>query len=281
MLAKEAIFHKYEACGNDYLVIPGDQNWFKPEPELIKKMCSTEIGVGSDGVLWGGNLESGNYSLRIFNPDGGEAEKSGNGLRIFARYLLDTGSWTGEERKVHTIGGECLIKKESDGRISVNMGGASFEPEDIPLNDNEPWIQKELRINQEVFSVTCLSVGNPHCVIQFDELPSDLRVREIGPMIENYPSFPNRINVQFVQVVDRSNVQMKIWERGAGLTKSSGSSSSAACYALNSLDLVDSNIEVKMEGGVLEIKIKEGEIWLKGPVNHIFTGTLSQDFLLH
>ncbi len=281
MLAKEAIFHKYEACGNDYLVIPAKQTWFDATPDLIKKICSEQRGVGSDGILLHQEDGSDDPGVRVFNPDGGEAERSGNGVRIFARYLLDHGLWDGQEALVKTQGGDCLIRDEKDGSLSVKMGKASFEPSDIPLNDLEPWVQKSFEVNGETFSAICLSVGNPHCVLHLDQLPSDEFVKKHGPVIENYPSFPNRINVQFARVVDRKNIEMKIWERGAGLTLSSGSSSSAAAFAFYSLDLVDQEVNVNMEGGSIKISILEDEIWLRGPVNHIFTGTLSSEFLLH
>lgn len=282
MVAKEAIFHKYEACGNDYLVVPFQSEWFSSDSGFIQKICSTQYGVGSDGVLLdGGPGKRLDRILRIFNPDGSEAEKSGNGIRIFGRYLKDIRFWKEADIGLETRGGDVRLFQEEDQDIKVNMGAASFDPSDIPLNDVSPWFEKELRLDDRKFEVTCLSLGNPHCVIRFENLPSDQEVRSIGPMIENYPLFSNRINVQFVRVLDNQNIEMKIWERGAGFTESSGSSSCAAVAALSKLELVDRKCQVQMPGGVLSVEVGNEGIWLKGPVKKIFTGTLSPEFLLY
>ncbi len=278
MGTKEAIFHKYQACGNDYLVIPSGSDWFKPEKKAIEIICSREFGAGSDGILLQTEASEG-LDLRIFNPDGSEAEKSGNGLRIFSSYLFDSGLWDGSVKNLKTMGGEVEISRPSPGQISVNMGSASFEPEDIPLNDNSPWIEKEVQVGGRDLKLTCLSVGNPHCVILFDELPNEMEIAQLGPQIEYYPLFSKRINVQFVKINSSEQVEIRIWERGAGHTLSSGSSSCAVVYALNYLGKVNENCEVKMKGGELQISIKKGQIFMSGPVQKSYSGVFSEDFL--
>jgi diaminopimelate epimerase len=279
MRTKKAIFHKYEACGNDYLIIPGEEDWFKPDSDLIKRICSTQYGVGSDGLLVVNSSKDHANELRIFNPDGSEAEKSGNGLRIYARYLSDFENWNGEPKKVNTLGGEVELKEIGGKNFSVNMGKASLNPEDIPLNDISPWVDKELKINEQSFKVTCVSLGNPHCVIEYNDLPSDQEIKTIGPMIENYPLFSRRINVQFAKILSGTEVEVKIWERGAGLTESSGSSSCAVVFVLNYLGKLDKTVQVIMKGGTLEVDLSDDGIWQTGPVNKIFSGELSEEFL--
>jgi diaminopimelate epimerase len=221
------------------------------------------------------------YRLRIFNPDGSEAEKSGNGLRIFARYLWDQNLAGSGDFSVETKGGvvRCRIDRASD-RIEIDMGQIGFRSGSIPVTgpDREV-INEKIVIGQCEFTFCAATLGNPHCVILLPETGESL-AREYGPQIERHAYFPKRTNVQFVQVVDRRNIQLHIWERGAGYTLASGSSACAASAVAHRLGLCDAQVNARMPGGVLEIDIGEDyRIRLAGPVVKICEGIICAEIL--
>jgi diaminopimelate epimerase len=262
---------KSHGLGNDYLVMVYDHLPVPLNEERIRLICHRNFGVGSDGILLLVPSETADFGLRIFNPDGSEAEKSGNGVRIFGKFLFDHG-YTREERfSVQTLGGLVhLTLKIADGRVNLltaNMGRAAFDDFD------------EIAVDGQTLRVSSLSVGNPHCVIVVPDVDA-IDLPTIGPRIEHHPAFPNRTNVQFVQVLSRHRVKIIIWERGAGVTLASGSSSSAVGAATHRLGLTDQKITVQSEGGELGIEIDQGgEIWLTGPVEEVCSGDLSEDLL--
>lgn len=276
---------KYHALGNDYIVmdpakITSPCNLTQKNIELI---CHRNFGFGSDGILYGPFQKNGQLELRlqIFNPDGSEAEKSGNGIRIFSRYLLDAGYVTADKPfTLKTLGGDVRVEFMKDGLIKVDMGKAIFESSKIPVGGTSREVVKEkLNVNGKDYFITCVSVGNPHCVIHLDSISEKL-AREIGPSIENNPLFPNRINMQLVKILDRKNIQIEIWERGAGYTLASGSSSCAASLASYKLGLVDSDLTVHMPGGKISISItSDGHVHMTGPVTKVADGVLDSQFL--
>lgn len=274
-------FFKYHALGNDYLVIDSNRDPWIPSVESIQLICHRHYGIGSDGILYGPELASdGSFGLRIFNPDGSEAEKSGNGIRIFARYLVESGYAKSRSFIIATPGGRVQVESLSDRAdlFQVDMGTVSFRSERIPVR-GEPRevIDEPITVAGRTFRMTCLSIGNPHCVIPLAELSPELAL-EIGPVIENLPLFPNRINLQLLQVLDRNRIRIEIWERGAGYTLASGSSSCAAASAAFRLGLVDSPITVQMPGGNLAIEISpDGRVLMTGPVSAVAAGEFAAD----
>jgi diaminopimelate epimerase len=273
-------FFKYHALGNDYIVInPADI-----EGELsalkVRLICHRNYGIGSDGILLGPLEADGvNFSLRIFNPDGSEAEKSGNGLRIFSRYLWDQGMIQDKPFTVLTAGGAVEAKVYQGGRlVSVEMGQVSFDSTKIPVRGEPREVLNEtLIVHGKPLRFCGATIGNPHCVIMRDHV-SEEETRKLGPSIETDPLFPNRTNVQFMKVLDRGNIQIEIWERGAGYTLASGSSSSAAAAVARRLDLCDGAITVHMPGGKLDIKVSdEFSVLMTGPVTRVCEGKLSQE----
>jgi len=275
-------FKKYHGLGNDYLVIDPNVNDIALEPETVRLICDRHFGVGADGILYG-PIQSGNdFNIRIFNPDGSEAEKSGNGLRIFAKYLFENGYVEKNNFSIATLGGivDVQIKDVTANLIKINMGTISFLSTEIPVKGKErEVVNEELEINGMKYKVTCLSIGNPHCVIPIQDI-SEQKARELGPLVENNDLFPNRINMQLLKVVDRANIEIRIWERGAGYTLASGSSSCAAAGAAYKLGMVDDIINVKMPGGTLLIEISpDMHIHLTGPVEGIFEGCFHKDFI--
>ena len=271
-------FHKYHALGNDYLVLdPADYPGLSaPSPESVRRICHRHLGVGSDGILWGPvPSPRANFGLRIFNPDGSEAGKSGNGLRIFSRYLFDQGKVGRASFTIETPGGVVESQVRDDGLITVAMGCVSFSSERIPVaGPAREVINEPLRALDREFTVCAATIGNPHCVVPLPEISADL-ARRYGPAIETHPSFPERTNVQFLRVLDRANLQIEIWERGAGYTLASGSSSSASAAVAHRLGLVDRAVTVHMPGGRIGIEIGDGfAIRMTGPVTRVVDGTL-------
>jgi diaminopimelate epimerase len=275
-------FKKYHGLGNDYLVIDPNVRDFPLTRENIRLICDRNFGVGSDGILYGPKLEGDMPSLRIFNPDGSEAEKSGNGLRIFSKYLWEKQYVRSKSFKIKTLGGivDVQVKDDAAGLIRINMGKVTFISNEIPVAGQPREVVNEpLDINGVKHKVTCLSIGNPHCVIPMPEV-SEATARALGPHVENHKMFPNRINMQIVRVIDRANIDIRIWERGAGYTLASGSSSCAAAAASHRLGLVDNDVTVHMPGGTLHIEIAgDGRIHMTGPVEGTFEGSFHNDLL--
>ncbi|MHC4757803.1 MAG: diaminopimelate epimerase [Planctomycetota bacterium] len=273
-------FIKYHGLGNDYLVIDPKVCDIELTPEVIRMICDRHFGVGSDGILYGPLKDSSSLKVRIFNPDGSEAEKSGNGLRIFAKYLVEQGYTKESKFSVETLGG--LVKVEvmnpSASLIKINMGKITFISDEIPVKGKKrEVINEELQIGNEKYKVTCLSIGNPHCVIPMEEISQD-KAKALGPLVENHEMFPNRINMQLLKVIDRNNIEIQIWERGAGYTLASGSSSCAAAAAAYKLGFVDEEVNVKMPGGQLLININKNiEIEMTGPVQKVFEGSFLKE----
>lgn len=265
-------FVRSHGLGNDYLVMDAAALDFTLTPRRIATICHRNTGVGSDGILLRVPAvgKGADFALRIFNPDGSEAEKSGNGLRIFAKFLYDHGYTKKTEFTIHTAGGIVstrLIKKGPRvAAVRVDMGRAVIDRQ-----------LTRLEIDGQTLTVTSLSVGNPHCITIVDDL-SKVNLSRSGPLIENHPAFPNRTNVQFAQVLDRANVRALIWERGAGHTLASGSSSCAVAAACYDKRLVDGQVTVHMEGGDLTIEL-DGDlnIVMTGPVEEVCTGKISKD----
>jgi diaminopimelate epimerase len=273
-------FYKYHALGNDYVVLNPQDQRLALTPDQIRTICHRHYGIGSDGILLG-PLPSTKapFLLRIFNPDGSEAEKSGNGIRIFCRYLWDRKLVDRQPFRVETKGGlvQCLVLDDGK-RVQVEMGRVSFWSKDIPVaGEPREVLDEPITIGKKTFHFSGATIGNPHCVISVQD-PSPELAKKYGPHLEVHPLFPNRTNVQFLKVMDRNNIKIEIWERGAGYTLASGSSSSAAAAVARKLGLCDSQITVHMQGGEISILIDEGfGIVMVGPVARIAEGQLADE----
>ncbi|MBI4013539.1 MAG: diaminopimelate epimerase [Candidatus Rokubacteria bacterium] len=277
-------FTKGHGLGNDYLVMAEAEVDFPLAPAAIRWICHRNWGVGSDGILLRTGSTVAHVGLRIFNPDGSEAEKSGNGLRIFAKYLWERGGLRKSPMRIETKGGVveavCHLRGDSVAEVTVEMGRATFRAPEIPMHgpDREV-VGVPLQVGERAFQVTCVSVGNPHCVVFTDRL-DEAEVRAWGPRIETHPSFPNRTNVQFARVLARDRVEIRIWERGAGYTLASGSSSCAVAAAAVRNGLADGRLTLLMPGGELQIEVRpDYSIRLRGPVAEVCVGELAPDLL--
>lgn len=271
---------KYHALGNDYIVLRPETFGAELSPDRVRMICHRNYGVGSDGILYG-PLESEvcDFGLRIFNPDGSEAEKSGNGLRIFARSLFDVGLVDEQPFSVETPGGIVSCTVEKGGSIvTVQMGEVRFDSQRIPVAGPPREVLNEvICIGGKTFTFCAATVGNPHCVVLSDA-PTPSEARHYGPLIEHDPRFPNRTNVQFMKVMNRGNIQIEIWERGAGYTLASGSSSTAAAAVARKLGLCEPDITVHMPGGEIRIQFKDGFFaTMTGPVTKVCEGIMMQE----
>jgi diaminopimelate epimerase len=274
-------FIKYQALGNDYLVIPPEQSGLAAlDAAQITAICDRHFGIGADGILWGPlPTTSGRWRLRIFNPDGSEAEKSGNGVRIFCRYLWDQGLVQAAPFVVQTPGGLVGATVTNGGRsVVLQMGTVSFWSDQIPVTGPRREVLKEtLRADDREFTFCAATVGNPHCVLPLASVDA-ATARRYGPHIERHPIFPSRTNVQFLQVLDRTNIRLEIWERGAGYTLASGTSASAAAGVARRLDLIDAQVQVHMPGGALAVQLDDQlQVQIAGPVTRVATGDLDPE----
>jgi diaminopimelate epimerase len=287
MLSKNQ-FIRSHGLGNDYLVMSPSKLSFELTPLNIVRLCDRNIGVGSDGILALAKSKTSLAKLRIFNPDGSEAEKSGNGLRIFCKFLYEHGYTKKTSFKIETAGGvvkaRLHLAKGKAAVITVGMGKASFDAKVIPVIglDGEA-VEKPLALekNGKELKVTCVSVGNPHCVVFYDDLLlAEAEILKFGPLLERHPRFPNRINVQFAKVENEREVSIRIWERGAGYTLASGSSSCAVAAACVRTGRTGRDLTIHMPGGDLSLKVgKDFDLTMKGPVEEICSGTVSGELL--
>jgi len=276
-------FSKYHALGNDYIVVNPENIQRKLTPPLIRKLCHRHYGIGSDGLLMG-PLESSecHFGLRLFNPDGSEFEKSGNGLHIFARYLWDRGLVEDKPVSILTLGGKVIAQVQPGGsNVILDLGQISFHSHRIPVSGPPREVIKEkMEIQGRTFRFCAATIGNPHCVLIQDEISAEETLKW-GPLIEKEERFPHRTNVQFVQILDRNRIRIEIWERSAGYTLASGTSSSAAAATAYRLGLCDSLIKVEMPGGRIEVTIaKDWTVTIKGDVQKICEGDVAERDLI-
>ncbi len=273
-------YTKYHAIGNDYIVINPAELHDDLSADIIRLICHRNYGVGSDGILLGPlESDSCDFGLKIFNPDGSEAEKSGNGLRIFARSLWDQRLVGNRRFSVETAGGAVSCEVSPDGKsVTVQMSEVSFDSKKIPVvGEPREVLNEEIEIDGQILRFCAATIGNPHCVVLSDN-PTPGEARRFGPLLEVEPRFPNRTNVQFMKVVDRNNIQIEIWERGAGYTLASGSSSTAAAAVAHKLGLCDANITVHMPGGDIHVQFSNGFFaTMTGPVTKICDGTMADE----
>jgi len=284
-IMEKNFFIKSHGLGNEYIVLDSDNISFDLDINGVKRLCNINFGLGTDGVLLKVESEKADVGLIIYNPDGSEAEKSGNGLRIFCKFIYDYGFISKQEFTVETKGGivKAFIKEVINSKakvISVDMGEAIFKSDLIPTNfDSDEVLDKIICVNNKDYTVSCVSVGNPHCIILKDALDIE-EIKTYGPFIENHPMFPNRINTQFAKVINRNLVEILIWERGVGFTLASGSSSSAVACILKKKELIDNHVTIQMIGGKLDIEISDNwKIRMTGEVRQICEGFLDSELI--
>jgi diaminopimelate epimerase len=278
-------FVKMHGLGNEYIVLDSSNIDFKLTREAIRRICNIHFGIGSDGIVLKVPSVKADFGFRVYNPDGSEAEKSGNGLRILCKYLHDYGHAKSRHFSVETLTDIVYadiveVEKRKALVIRVDMGKPVFSSRSIPVDSEKPeFIAQRIKAGDREFEVSCVSVGNPHCVVIKQDLDEE-EIRKYGPLLENHPLFPNRINVQFAKVLSDNDARILIWERGAGYTLASGSSSCAVSCVLVKRGLVKGDLNVHMQGGTLRIQIdNEWNIRMTGEVREIAKGIMGNELL--
>ncbi|MGB9915683.1 MAG: diaminopimelate epimerase [Candidatus Bathyarchaeales archaeon] len=275
-------FWKMHGLGNDYIVIDNRDRKISSEKAaaLAKALCERRFSVGADGLLLVCASEVADARMRIFNADGSEAEMCGNGIRCFAKYCYENGIARKTELTVETLAGikRTWLTVENDlvTSVTVDMGKPVLERSRIPMLGQGICINEDLQINGGTYKVTCLSVGNPHCVIFVDNVDA-FPVQQIGPKIENHHVFPQRTNVEFAQVLSTSEVKVRVWERGCGETFACGTGACATVVAGNLLKKLGSKVQVHLLGGDLEVEYNGAQLFLRGPAEKVFEGTLFKE----
>jgi diaminopimelate epimerase len=271
-------FWKMHGLGNDYIVIDNRNEKIADveTAELAQKLCKRRFSVGADGLLLVSNSSMADVKMRIFNADGSEAEMCGNGIRCFAKYCYENNIAKKNELTVETLAGIkrtwLTVEDNTVASVMVDMGVPTLERSRIPMLGEGTCINEDLQVNAEKYKVTCLSMGNPHCVIFVDAL-DDFPVAHVGSKIENHSFFPERINVEFVQVLNKNEVKLRVWERGVGETLACGTGACAAVAAGNLLKKISNKVRVHLVGGDLEVEHAE-RIFLSGPAEKVFEGKL-------
>lgn len=275
-------FEKYHSLGNDYLVYDCVRQDVPLNARAIRLICDRNYGLGSDGILVGPMDWKGRIGFMTFNPDGSAAKRSGNGICIFAKYLRDSGYIQKKKFFLHTESGdvEVLFLNEEGSRMKITMGKLSFDCKDVgAVGLGEEAVNIPLLIGGNEYSITCASIGNPHCIIPLDEISKE-RVCEIGKYLEYVNCFPDGINTVLVKILNRNHVRMEVYERGAGYTLSAGTSSCAAVGALFRLGLLDNQTYVHAPGG--EVYVSVDEDWtahVTGRACHIGKMRLADEFI--
>lgn len=272
---------RYHGLGNDYLVYDPNNNELKLNKENAAMLCNRNMGLGSDGILEGPFIGENHMSLRIWNPDGSIAEKSGNGVRIFAKYLKDAGYVQKKSYKLVTDGGlvEITYLNEDGSRLRVSMGKLSFWSDEVPVTgERREVINEDMVFGRTLYPVTCVSIGNPHCVIPMREISKPL-VCKIGGYSEVARYFPERINTEIMKVTDQNHIEIETFERGAGYTMATGTGACAAAGVAYKLGLTGNKVIVNMPGGELMVEIDENwNVYMTGEVFYVAKIKLSNEF---
>ncbi len=271
-------FTKMHGAGNDYVYV----NCFEEQlpdgiPALARAMSDRHTGIGGDGLILICPSEQADAQMRMFNADGSESEMCGNGIRCVAKYVYDHGIARKEELKIETGAGVLTLQVHVENGLAtgvrVNMGEPILDGPEIPTTlEGTPPLKAPLEVGGQTLEVTCVSMGNPHCITFVDEVNDDW-VHGIGPQIEVHPAFPNRINAEFIQIVSRSEMIMRVWERGSGETQACGTGACAAAVAAVLNDLTDRTVLCHLPGGDLTLEWAEsGEVDMTGPAAEVFRG---------
>jgi len=269
-------FWKMHGLGNDYIVIDNRHGEIKEEviPGLARKLCRRRFSVGSDGILLVYDSNVADVRMRMFNPDGSEAEMCGNGIRCFIKFCYENAIVSKLDPVVETLAGlKRVWLTVKDGKVvsvKVDMGKPEFDRRKIPMVGEGTFINQNLKVDGNQYNATVLSVGNPHCVIFVDNV-DEFPVEDIGPKIENNALFPNRVNVEFVEVPSRRELRVRVWERGAGETLACGTGACASVVAAKTLNKIDGLATVHLLGGDLEIEYRD-RIFMTGPAEKVFEG---------
>ena len=273
-------FTKMQGCGNDYVYVNGFENKIDNPNKLSEIVSDRHFGIGSDGLIVINPSEKADFKMRMYNADGSEGKMCGNGIRCVAKYVYDNKMTDKTTITVETLSGiktlELNVKNDKVETVKVNMGTPILLPKDVPVvSDKDKVVDEPIVIDDKEYRITCVSMGNPHA-ITFIENTDDLEIETIGPKFENNPIFPDRVNTEFIQVLDRNTVKMRVWERGSGETFACGTGACATVVACVLNGLTDDKVTVKLLGGDLFIEYnrEENTVYMTGPAKVSFTGKI-------
>lgn len=274
-------FTKMHGTGNDYVYVNLFEEKLENPSEFSVKISDRHFGIGSDGLICIAPSDTADCRMIMFNADGSEGAMCGNGIRCVAKYVYDHGIVKKDKITIETKSGikhlELTVQNGKVVYVRVNMGQAVLRPEEIPVKaEGEDFIAQNISVGGKDYVVTCVSMGNPHCVVFTDGI-DELDLEKTGPLFENHPLFPDRINTEFVEVIDRHTLKMRVWERGSGETISCGTGTCATTVAavLNGYCDRGEEIEVKIRGGALyDTYLENGEVLMKGPATEVFQGEI-------
>lgn len=266
-------FEKWQGCGNDFVIIDRVGNAID-EPEKIKWICDRHFGIGADGVIYVMSSTKAATRMRIFNADGTEAEMCGNGLRCFAKYLLSGDKFFSDDDLTVETGAGILTVSMKYGLVTVDMGEPIFSADKIPVDGfgSQKLVGEPIEVDGVTYKMTCVSMGNPHCVIFVDDIDK-VDLEHIGRKFETHKYFPRKTNTEFVQVVGEDKLRMRVWERGSGITLACGTGACATAVAANLNGLAGKKSTVILDGGELQIEwCKNNHIMMTGAAERVFVG---------
>lgn len=279
-------FTKMHGCGNDYVYVNGFEEHIDAEqkPELVRKLSDRHFGIGGDGVIFINPGKTAEFEMEMYNADGTRAQMCGNGIRCVAKYVYDYHLTDKTNITIESFGKVKYLELTlgEDGKVStvrVNMGAPILKASEVPvISDNEQVIDEEITVNGDNYKMTCVSMGNPHAVVFVDDVADlkDFAIEQIGPYFENHERFPERTNTEFVRIIDRNNVQMRVWERGTGETLACGTGCCATTVACVLNGLTDTKVNVHVLGGVIlcEWDREENLVYMTGPATTVYEGDI-------
>lgn len=275
-------FTKMHGCGNDYIYVDGSKEQIPAEdkPELVKRLSDRHFGIGGDGVIFINPSKEADFEMEMYNMDGTRAEMCGNGIRCVAKYVHDKGLIDQRNISIVSCGKVKYLELNAEnGKVStvkVNMGSPILRASDIPVvADSEEVIAERIEVGEEIYEMTCVSMGNPHAVVFLEDVAS-LPIEKIGPLFENHVRFPKRTNIEFVKVLDSETIEMRVWERGTGETLACGTGACASVVACILNGLTGEQVTVKLLGGNLQIRWDRDEnlVYMTGPATTVFEGEI-------
>ena len=274
-------FTKMHGCGNDYVYVNLFEEKIADPAKVSIAVSDRHFGIGSDGLITIGPSDIADFRMRIYNADGSEAEMCGNGIRCVGKYVYDHGLTRKTSLSIVSCGKiKYLELTVEDGRVTkvrVNMGSPVLEAAEIPVVASQsPVVDTPITVDGREYRMTCVSMGNPHAIVYVDEMIDDETMAKIGPLFEHHECFPRRVNTEFVKVLDRERVQMRVWERGTGETLACGTGACAVTVASILNGLTEDGITVELLGGNLEIfwDRKENVVYMTGPATTVFEGEI-------
>lgn len=278
-------FTKMEGCGNDYIYVDGAREVIPMEQksELVKRLSDRHFGIGGDGVIFINPSNVADFEMEMYNMDGSRSEMCGNGIRCVGKYVYDKGLTPKTSISVVSCGKIKYLQLNVDtatgkvATVKVNMGAPILEAEEVPvISKNRQVVDEAIDVAGRTYKMTCVSMGNPHAVVFVDKMVDDETLQKVGPLFEHHERFPRRTNVEFVEIIDRAHVKMRVWERGTGETLACGTGACAVAVACVWNGLTDTRVTVELLGGTLEIEWDRTNqlVYMTGPATTVFEGEI-------